>query len=181
VSTGWWLADLREEISRGDVYESVPFSLLTEPLTHLRYADGPKGKPAWMEHDQPVKHKATQRAHVLSAFRPAPGIILSHDCEIDKDKDRPRWLMAPIAKITTLGSSQQEVVMGQRHLALVPLPGVPTLGDCFADLRNMGTVPARLISTSARLCSMSDDGRTRVRDYLATFLLRKDPGGQEIG
>ena len=180
MSEGWWLEQLREQISQGDVYDNVPFSLLVEPLTHLRYADGPKKTPAWAENPDPVQHKATQRAHILSAYRPAPGILLTHDCEIDKAKTRPRWLLAPVLLIKDLKPGAQTQVLTQKHLALVPLPGLGALGDCFADLRNMTTIPEVLVKGNERLGSMTDVARLRLEGYLVAFLLRKNvPDGAE--
>jgi hypothetical protein len=180
VSAGWWLLDPRIEVSQGDVVADVPFSILVDPLTPLQFADGPKGKPAWMQCEKPVVHKRTQRVHVLAALKPRAGIILSHDCEIDKTKDRPRVMLAPVAKISELPEKTQAVVLEQRHLALVPLPGLKDLGDCFADLRGVTTVPSELVLSNQRLASMTDEARLRLHGYLVAFLLRKRLDGTAL-
>jgi hypothetical protein len=180
VNAGWWLPDLRIEVSQGDVLSDVPFSILVDPLTHLQFADGPKGKPAWMECEKPVLHKRTQRMHILSAYKPRAGIILSHDCEIDKAKDRPRVMLAPVAKISDLPAKTQGFVLDQRHLALVPLPNLGDMGDCYADLRGITTAPSELVLTNQRLASMTDEARLRLHGYLVAFLLRKRLDGTAL-
>lgn len=180
MDAGWWLPDLRAEISQGDVIADVPFSIAVEPLTHLRFAQGKGGKPGWAESEQAVLHKGTQRMHVLAAYRPRPGIILSHDCEIEKAKDRPRVLLAPVCKISELPTAAQVVVQAQGHLALVPLPGLKDVGDCYADLRGMTTVLSELALDKPRIASMTDPARLRLHGYLVAFLLRKRLDGATL-
>jgi hypothetical protein len=158
----------------------VPFSIASHPLTPLRYTQGAKGKASWMEWHEPVVHKRTQREHVLAVLKARPGIILSHDCEIDKAKDRPRVLLAPVSKIADLPAPTQVVVLAQGHLALVPLPGLKDLGDCYADLRGITTVLWELVSGNTRLASMTDQARLRLQGYLVAFLLRKKFDGTDL-
>lgn len=180
TSAGWWLPQLRAEVSQGDVIASVPFLIATVPIAYLQYTDGAKGKPCWAETDAPVIQKKTQRMHALGAFVPRNGIILSHDCEIDKAKERPRMLFAPVALISDLPPETQTVVLAQGHLALVPLPDLPSAGMCYADLRAMTTVPSSLIDGHERLASMTDQGRARLHAYLVAFLLRKKLEGADL-
>jgi hypothetical protein len=169
----WWLSDVRAEISQGDAFADVPFSILVNPLTHLRYTEIGRGKSGWAETADPVVHKATQRAHALAALKMQLGIILSHDCEIDKPKDRHRILMAPIAPVAELPGDAQAAVLSQRHRALVPVGELRQLGQCFADLRGMTAVPAHLAKGNSRIASMTDGGRARLQGYLVSFLLRR--------
>lgn len=171
---GWWLADLRAEVSQGDAFADVPFSILVDPLTHLRFAEQAKGKRGWAESVEAVLHKTTQRNHALAALKISLGILLSHDCEIDKAKDRHRLLFTPIAPIANLSSpATQEAVLAQRHRVLVPVGEIQGQGQCYSDLRGITTIPAELVSAEHRVASMTDEGRLRLQGYLVSFLLRR--------
>lgn len=169
----WWLADLRAEVSQGDIYADVPFLTPAVPLTHLQHAEVGKGRPGWAETSSPTFHKRTQRMHALGVYKPRHAILLSHDCEIDKAKDRPRFLLAPIAPIADLPEKTRTNVVDQSHLALAPLPDIPNIGFYYADLRGITSVPYELMANSSRVASMTDTSRRRLGAYLVAFLLRK--------
>jgi hypothetical protein len=176
----WWLSSLRLETSQGDIYADVPFTAATTPLTFLQYTEIGKGKSGWAETDKPVVQKKTARMHALSAYRPRHGVLLSHDCEIDKARERPRLLFAPVAPIADLPEKTRAIVLAQGHLALAPLPEIPNVGSCYADLRGISTIPTEALSGSTRVASMTDNARLRLGAYMVAFLLRKRLDGTDV-
>jgi hypothetical protein len=173
VVSEWWLPALRPEMSQGDIVASVPFSMITLPVSYLKYTELAKKRSGWEVCDQPVVQKSTQRMHVLAAFKAKMGVVLSHDCELDKPKDNGRILLAPVAPITDVPEATRTLILEQRTRALIPLPDLGNFGTCFADLRSMTSVPHSLVDSSSRIGSMTDHAVLRLHAQLVSFLLRK--------
>jgi hypothetical protein len=83
--------------------------------------------------------------------------------------------MAPLQPISTLEPDMQQIVLEQRLLALMPLAGVGSVGDQFADLRLLDAIPRALVVDTARVVSMTESGRDRLHAQLAKFFLRREP------
>jgi hypothetical protein len=169
----WWLPALAQKPSQGDVVASVHFAAIVAPPVYLRHAQLGKDRHGWDVCTSPVVQKSTQRMHALAWFKSPHGLLLSHDCEIDKHKDNGRLLLAPVAQLTELPEPTRTTVIEQKSYALIPLPELPGLGMCFADLRSMTAVPATLVDASARVASMTEQARARLHAQLVAFLLRK--------
>lgn len=92
-----------------------------------------KGANGWAETATGVARN--NRFHFLAAGQVGLAIVLSYDCEIDKDQSRVT--IAPLNPIGSLSPEFQAKVMGQKIWALVPIPDVPGLGTFYADLRSL--------------------------------------------
>ena len=56
----------------------------------------------------------------------------------------------------------------------MPLPGVPELGDYYADLREMTTVDREAVLLRERAASASEHGRNQIQQHLVLYFLRND-------
>ena len=159
------------QISQGDIVADVPFTGLTKPPIFLKHANIGANRPAWEETASPMHSKKTDRTPVLVAFKPLSGIILTRDCELDKERSNPRILFAPVGLLSSLPQETQDQINKQAHRASIPLPELPGLGNCFADLRGMASVPTGAVDMKKRRASMTDAARMRVHASLVAFLL----------
>ena len=132
------------------------------------------GRDAWGEVEKPILRD--QRKHFLAHGDILPGLVISHSCELDNQNSGGKVLMAPVALIDTLESALRTTVIEQKHLALMPLPELPTLGTSYADLRLIIAVPRALVLDSERLASMTDAALHRLYAQVFKFIMRKDPG-----
>jgi len=123
----------------------------------------------------PVLRPSDQRKYFLANGDILPGLVISHDCDLDKQRANGKVLLAPIASIQTLEPAMRSTVLDQKHLALLPLPLVPGLGDSYADLRSITPVPRELVLDSERVVSMNPSGVDRLYAQLFKFTMRREP------
>jgi hypothetical protein len=174
-SLQWWQADVRRELSQGDVLGSVPFTIPKWPTVYLKHTDMRGGASGWAEATKPALNRADQKTYVLAAYSNLPGLVISHDCEIDKPSST-RILVAPVAAMSTLDEKTRQLVVKQRLFAMMALPSIPGSVDSYADLRLIGAVSRDAVDVSPRLASMTDAARSLLHARLVGFLLdRKLP------
>jgi hypothetical protein len=147
----------------------MPFCNVTAPAKFLHLKTF-RGGTAWAEVDTPLLTR--QRKHFLASGDVCPGIVISHDYDLDKLDSKV--LLAPVASLQSLETATRATVREQRHLALLPLPLVPGLGDSYADLRLITPVPRELVLDSNRVVSMNPDGVDRLHAQLARFIMRRE-------
>jgi hypothetical protein len=145
------------------------------PVTHLKYTSLRDSKAGWAETPNPVVRKTDQKKYLLAQGEVRPALVLSHDCDLDKPRSNPRVLVAPIGLMSILEPGTQITILEQRHLALLPLPALGTLGDCFADLRLVTVVPRDVVLEANRIASLTDEGRERLQVQISRFLFRREP------
>ena len=153
----------------------VPFCGVTTPAKFLKSLTLKGGRPGWEEVAAPVLRPIDQRKYFLANGDLLPGIVISHDCDLDKPRENSKVLLAPIASLETLDPATRFTVLEQKHLALLPLPAIPEIGDSYADLRLVTSVPRDLVPDSERLSSMNENSLERLYAQLFKFIMRKQP------
>lgn len=171
MSSEWWLDGPGEEFDQGDIFEGIPFLETVIPLEPLTGADVRGGIKGWV----PAKHmpEVGTTSKWLSQGRISRGILLNHGCDLDKPNTK-RCILAVVAPIGALPPDQHDNVKGQRSIPLMYLPGVPVIGDCFADLRVTASVPRELINKAPRVASMTEAARDRLMVQFIRFFTRRD-------
>jgi len=104
-------------------------------------------------------------------------LVLSHSCELDKSGRKELVTVAPVRSSSALQAQQREAIMNRRRYAFLPLPGIPVLGDSYADLREIASVDRTAVLTGVRLASATDSGRLMMMDHLITFFTRTSAPG----
>ena len=173
----WWQPRLETELSQGDVVVETAFHATKFPFQFLRYETGKGGREQWVPSPTPVER------NTLFPFRGdltnLPCIVLSHSCELDK-RDSSRVAIAPMQKLSSLTTELQDLCMQQKALAWMPLPGTPTLGDMFGDLRCISYVSRDQVKTLTRVASMTDAARMRLQAQIVGFFTRLMPNQQDL-
>jgi hypothetical protein len=101
-------------------------------------------------------------------------IVLSHDCEIDKQTRNRRIIVAPISLLDAIDdNAQRQAIIEQQRIAFIPLPEIPGLGNYYADLRSLSYVDRDIVDAASRMASMNEGGVVRLRVQLASFFTRK--------
>jgi hypothetical protein len=169
----WWEAESPERLSQGDVLQDLVSAILPAPLTPIKQTALKGGKTGWQDlpHWQPDQNGIGWCA---AKGRLAWALVLSHSCELDKARRRGRVLVAPVLEITQLVASQREQVMDGTRFALLPLPDIPSVGDCFADLRSSCTIDRALAEQSSRIAHATPEMLPRIQRHLIAFLVRDD-------
>jgi hypothetical protein len=168
--TDWWAEQLESTLSQGDIVVDLPVLVPTaSPTTHLKKNTFKGGIDGWVTSNHPVLD-GNGRSNFLAVGRSVPVVILSHSCELDKDK--ARVIVAPVAQITTVEPSQRDGILEQKHFALMPLPDVPELGTCFADLRSVAALHRTTVDEGRRIASMTALANKRLAAQIVAFFCR---------
>lgn len=168
--SAWWAAELEQHLSQGDVISEMIVPVLDEH-TYLRKEAVPKVGPVWLEGPwTPNPH--TGMGHYLGRGKRLGALVLNHSCELDKLTGKHRVLVATIAPISAVTDKvAAENIMAQRRVSALPLPDVPGLGDCYADLRVIGAVQRSTIDQK-RIASMTPEAIKRLQLQLIAFFAR---------
>jgi hypothetical protein len=169
---GWLEPNLRSLLSQGDIFEGLPFSKPLMPLTPLVQGTGKGGKVIWSAGNPP----ANQPNRALYEYRIGHGMVVSHDCAIDKPNAGSRILFAPVASLLVHDVVTQDAVRRQAHLAAMLIPDVPGIGDAYADLRLITPFPYEFVAQITKIASLTDAARDRLQQALiAFFVYRQAP------
>jgi len=166
----WWAERLQKELSQGDIVVDLPVFQATQPVKHLKKATYKNNVPGWVESDESALDGA-RNGHFLATGKLCSAIVISHSCELDKGKGRVA--VAPIAPISSVSAPQREAILNQTHFALIPLPEIPEIGTCYADLRSISVLHRDLVDSRRRIASMSDAATERLIAQIVAFFTRK--------
>jgi hypothetical protein len=170
--TQWFEPAIRAELSQGDIFDGLPFCTPELPVVHLSPGTGRGAKPIWTPSDPATSFRPDQKNRALVAYRMGHGIVVSHDCAIDKPKRNGRILFAPVVSIAVLDTLTQDVVRRQGHFSSMYLPGLPGLGDAYADLRLITPFPRDIVDELRQVASLTDAARTRLHQAIVAFFVR---------
>lgn len=164
----WWANRLEERLSQGDVFSDVPAVTAAHPLTSVTYSDAKGGKRLW--HPSAVSEKS----QIIAKGPVGLVVVLSHSCELDKKERKGLALVAPIRSAAALESEHWMHLMTQLRRSLLPIPDLPSHGNCYADLRMMTSVDRRFLKDDSKLVSMNEEAVRRLQNQLFAFLVRPE-------
>lgn len=165
----WWAENLESNLSQGDIVSAFPIGTLTHPVKYLKKGTFPKGQTGWLELNDPHLD-GNSRTHYLAQGKILHGLVVSHSCDIDKNKSCV--LIAPLGKLDNLPEAHRQTVLSQTNIALLGMPNIPDFGDGYADLRNITVVPTDVIKSLNRSASMSKNALDLLQARLVTFFTR---------
>jgi hypothetical protein len=137
----------------------------------LSKGSGKKNSVIWTPVPAVQPIPAAEIDHALYKYRITHGVVVLHDCAIDKPSRNARILFAPVIALMGLDSSVQETIRRQGHLTYMLVPDVPGLGDAYVDLRLITPIPMDLIDGATKVASMTDAARDRLQQALIAFLV----------
>jgi hypothetical protein len=203
-----FLPNARPLLSQGDVYLApsvMVWSAETLPaLPLIPSAPAAVGDtvqvPAW----NPGAEEDGVVPHVTLATSWVPVLVLSHDCEIDKEfnehvdaliragsdeaeaiaRAAPMWeldrriLVSPLLAYEDGGGAERrwEAVRAGRKIGYFPLPPMEGFGgaEFHAHLSRISTLERRLLTPRTKLASLNEDGRALLRFKLAEALASRN-------
>lgn len=173
-SLTWWEIALSPKLSQGDVIQGVPVCAPVCPSTFLQSQTLKNSAKGWRERNDP--HKSNDgRVYVLAAGRGDSALVLSHDCELDKDMESGRVMVAPLIPLSSTEPDVQQQILNQDVFACLPLPDLHGYDEIhFADFRLSFSLHRGIVNFSKRIASMSKSGRERLWMQIDAFYVRKD-------
>lgn len=130
--------------SQGDIVELAPHIRLAAPLRYL--STGSDSSPTIGS--QPTGEAIAQARQQLA-------LVLTHDCEIDKEKTH-YWHICPIHPLSRVSRTDQSNIRKNKVLSHLFLPAYKTMPDSFADFGWITTVDAEIMKAAPRLMTLSD-------------------------
>ena len=174
-TNSWWAESLNPKgLSQGDLAGSVLVGTAYEPATFLgRDTWTPKGRSVhWPQRKALEPFRTDSTGLYIARGKSARVLVVSHSCELDKKEDS-RVLVALTAPISVVqDAAKRASILAQQRRAFIPLPDVPEIGDCYADLRTISYVERKVLPDSLREFSMTDDAVVRLRAQLIEYFTR---------
>lgn len=182
---GCWAPELNPKgLSQGDILCSIPLGAPAAPLVFL-------GRDTFNHPTRGVYYP--QRAELerfpgdpgglfIAKGRITYGLVMTHSCDLDDPRDGARILVAPVANIENVSDqSSRERIMRRGRLAFVPLPAVPGVGDCYADLRSMAPLDRPHFGDAKRACSMTEESVLLLHAQLIKYFSRVELSAAQDG
>jgi len=169
----FWADALAEDLSQGDLLHDAWIGTAGTPRVGLRRGATAKGgKQTWDEGEW--LPQADGIGYFLGRGRSAFGIVLSHDCEIDKPGGKQPVLVAPVFPLAVIQAPAiQEMVRQGQRFAFLPLPAIPgVLPESYADFRSICYLPRVGVDESERKQSVGEVGKNAITTRLIAFFTR---------
>jgi hypothetical protein len=161
------------ELSQGDLIGLAP-SHYSHDLAYMVKIDANPvrfqlraTRPQHMHDDQ--THQANARGVRVA------GIVLTHDCEIDKDdRVRASILLGLVRPLDGLREEDREGIrQNTRHRAFYLPANQHVEGESYLDLRRVTSVRREALEQLDRQAAMNEDGRSMLQEHLFRFFARR--------
>lgn len=172
-SGAWWTAGPRALLSQGDIFADIPIVFAPRPIQYVRPQTFARVGKGWIASDKPFKDSAG-RTVLFAAGYVSLAIAISHDCEFDDQQGSKSILCARVELIAAAPAEHQLIIERQQNLPRMFLPHVPTVGDCYLNLRSVATIDRQVIAGATRIASMTDEARELLQARLVKFFLRRE-------
>jgi hypothetical protein len=163
------------QLCQGDILERVPHILLKEQPRPIQKATFPGNRSAYQLAE--LAEGALPQTPEEGVLVPATchvtrAMVLTHDCEIDKDmRHRSVLLIRPLP--ANLPESERTTIRENKKYSFFYLPaGDNTLPESYVDFRRICTVSPQWVDSATRLASLSPDARQAMLIQLFRFLAR---------
>ena len=117
--------------------------------------------------------KFAEGDQVVAFCQLAFGMVISHDCEIDKDTKHR--LIALIRPLDPLPAQDQQTIREHRNVSDCYLPAYPgIIGESYVDFRRMTTLHPTILQNTERVLSLTEEGLKYLQIQLIRFVTRLD-------
>lgn len=161
----------RPQISQGDIFELLPHLCLNRPLSAL--SKEAETETIFRAHGEPYPSFDDKDGQdVLATCKRAKGIVVTHDCEIDKPQVS-HWLICPVVPAGRLRPENLDRLKRNRIYSMLYLPRIgDTLVDSFVDFNRITTLDTEFLTNVKRIVSLSDTGRRALYVQFIRWLTR---------
>lgn len=160
-----------DELSQGDLFADVP-SLVVHDLRYMVKLD----QNAYRLEDDPGQRRADRTYPANAEEARTHGVVLTHDCEVDKQTRKALIhvaLVRPLTEQAVAADLHQQFRENTRHRAFYLPPNDFLEGESYVDLRRITAVRGDTLLELPRVASMNEDGRRMLREQLFRFYTRR--------
>ncbi len=175
-------------LSQGDIIEELPWGVIDSPLTICRPDNAKRTSGPSRYNEASSVKDAFEKSHDGKEYIHAragrgPGIVLWHDCEIDKESRRkePEKAMVGVAPIFCLedriSKEHRPAIQSRQRSALFPLEPLDVdgfhFGEAYVDFRLIWSVKQSVLKR--RLATLNQTVLHSLYEHLILFLTRRTP------
>lgn len=169
------------QLCQGDILERVPHLFLKEQPRPLRKTTLPGNRIVYEPEelaDRALPTTPEEGVLVPAACHVTRAMLLTYDCEIDKDKKhRTVALVRPLP--ATMPAQERATIEQNRRFPFFYLPAAgDQLPESYVDFRRLCTIAPPWVDSATRLASLTPVARRAMLLQLFRFLTRAelDPG-----
>lgn len=163
------------QLCQGDILERAPHVIVKEQPCPLRKATLSKKRIEYEVDDLPdgaLPMTPGEGILVPATCQVTRAILLTHGCEIDKDKKHRLVALIRPMPIEWDDENRKIVKEGRDYSFFYLPPGEGKLVESYVDFRRITTVAPRWIDSMTRLASLTDPARQAMMLQLFRFLSR---------
>jgi hypothetical protein len=173
--------DVGTEYSQGDIIDGVPSIHLksTPTLIALRECNLKGGKKGW----EPLSADSSangpkpdfKKGEIVPAFcQVTRAILLTRDCEIDKDPKHR--LVAMVRPLSAIAPEHSEIIQENRNFNCFFLPrdDAYSLEDGYVDFRRITCIAPEVLEQGTRIASLGEESLKALLAQFFTFLTHSD-------
>ena len=158
------------ELWQGDVFEGVPWSVIRQ----LDYVQ-PTGEHGRYLGVPPPPSGG--RGRLVTASGSGLGMLLSHECVVDKGGMAP-LTFARVLPITTYGERGRDAIRQGANYQTFHIPRVDgVLDESYVDFRLVAAIDPQLLGRFRRIASLTEEGRASLRLQMILYWTRLEPAG----
>jgi hypothetical protein len=156
---------------------------LKPPICIVRARDSSRGRvldPYELESPPPggFKFETGEPDQIVSSCHLATGIILTHDCEIDKDSKHRTIIL--VRQFGQMRENDAQIIREHKNRRFFYLPRWGNaLEESYVDFRRVSCVDPRLVNLDQRVASLTDWGRKQFLMAYFMYITRAEPEGLE--
>ena len=109
MADAWWLEQLARDLSQGDVLREVSFGTIPTPPQWLQGATLKGRREGYVRASN--SNQDARGALCLARVHRFPALVVSASCDIDKNENKRRVLVAPVSRIAQAPPMSREVIM----------------------------------------------------------------------
>lgn len=166
--------DPEHAVSQGDIFETVPHIFLKErpKQTELKMANRPAGRLI-DEFGGDALPKCGSDVFVPAPTRVGYAILLTHGCEVDKDKNHRIIALVRQIEGASLNAEEMNTIRTNGKYACFHLPALDgKLPESYVDFRRISTVGLGWLSSHTRPTSLSEAARRKMLLAMFRFFAR---------
>jgi hypothetical protein len=172
------------QLCQGDILERVPHLVLKEQPRPLRKTTLPSNRIVYEMEELPEGALPTTPDDGLlvpAACHVSRAMLLTHDCEIDKDK-KHRTVVLIRQLPGSMPAQDRVTIQENRRFPFFHLPaGGDNLPESYVDFRRVCTVSPQWVDSATRLASLSHGARQAMLLQLFRFLTRVELDPKAFG
>jgi len=170
-----WYCTPKDELSQGDIFVDMPSVYVPEPVQTATATTCAGNSRHLVPASAEPELFGAQDQIMLARGNLTAAVVLTHDCEIDKDQRyRLLGLIRPLAGLPLSAVEEIKANNRRRFFYLPAEDEVYALPESYLDFRRITTVNGGVLQPAKRVLSMQDRLRDSMSEAFILYLTRAE-------